>query len=121
MKYKILLLSVMFVFMTGCGKEETLTCTSENTTQGAEFKSVVDIEIKKDMVTNATATITYQDEEVANKMCNVFKFAQDSEQNLECNGKVITYKNFHKSANSTGTSTKEEFVEYMKNNGYVCE
>lgn len=121
MKHKILLLLLVLILFAGCSKKEKLTCSIENTNEGSEFKTVINAELKDDIVTNATATMTYKDEESATNMCNILKVANDAEGNLECKGKEIIIKNYHKSLNSNGDITKEDLLEYMDNNKFTCK
>ena len=111
MKSKIMLLVFIMIIMSGCSKTvETLTCSLEV----SDYTSEIIAEVDEDaLIKNATATMKYNDEEEAKRMCGLLKSTGDSNGSLKCNGKEIIIKNFHKSMNGKDKLTKEEFLKYM--------
>ena len=121
---KILILFIFVIALTGCKskypEEESLYCNFTNTYAGSEFTTDIDVEIKKNIVTNAKAVMTFKDEKFAASMCDVFKLAKDSSGNIVCDDLHIIINNYHKSI-SAKDMTKDEFIEYMKNQDFTCE
>jgi uncharacterized lipoprotein NlpE involved in copper resistance len=128
MKKSIILLFVVIILITGCTKTEeeeevkNLTCTYYDTREGNKYNTEVKIDLDNNIVTNATATITYDDEELASQMCEIYKIAGDID--LTCNSKVITMNDYQKSiATSLGKDelTKDDIVKYFEDQSYDCE
>ena len=123
MKLRIMLLVFVVLMFTGCGSSktiETLTCTFEGTETG--YISDITAEVDEDYnIKNATVVMTYDDEQEAQRMCNLLKSTGDSQGNLKCNEKEIVIENFHKSMNGDDKITKEDFLKYMKTSKYTCK
>ncbi len=122
MKKGLIILSLL-ILLTGCKdktKEEKINCFFQNTYEGSEFTTNIDVSIKNNIVTNATAVMTFKEESLAQTMCSVLKQTEDSGNDLICEDTKITINNYHKSVSSKDM-TKEEFLEYMKNQEYICE
>lgn len=123
MKFKSILLFLLGILLTGCGNKtvETISCIYQNTNEGTEYKTEVLAEVNKDgIIKNAVATINFQDENLAKEMCSNLSVANDV-KNVKCEEKKITIKNYHKSISGKNKMTKEDFLEYMDDNRYVCE
>ena len=123
---KILILTLALVMLSGCGcqketKKETMNCFFQNTNEGSEFTTNVDVEIVNDIVTDATATMNYKEENLAKTMCDIMKQASDADNdNLTCGDKFIIIKNYHKSI-SKEKLNKKDFINYMENQEFICE
>lgn len=117
---KTLLIVLIILTLSGCGKKkETINC-SLTTTEGIKLTTVVNIKIKDDIVTDATATMTYEDEETANNMCKIFNVASDAGNKVECKGDTIVIKDYHKTL-SDKDLTKEEMIDYHTSRNYTCK
>ena len=119
---KTILLFTILTLITGCGKRknEVLNCTFENKQDNSEFITEVKAEIKENKVINAEATMKYNDKNLAKNMCDILKVAEDSKDNLKCDDYNIYIKNYHKSISQNEIS-KDEFLEYMDNQNFVCK
>ncbi len=124
MKYKLFIIPLLVLLITGCGKEkvvETLTCTYENTNEGTEYKTVTKADVnEKGIIINATSTMTFKDQSLAEEMCDNFKATSDS-QNVSCDGTTITIKNYHDSLRGDKDLMKDDFLDYMDNRNYKCD
>ncbi len=123
MKYKIILLLLLGFILTGCGNKtvETITCIYQNNNESTKYKTEVVAEVNKDnIIKNATATINFQDEDLAKEMCNNFSVVDDAE-NVTCKDKKIVIKKYHKSISGKNDLTKDAFLDYMEDNNYICE
>ena len=121
---KFAIIFILFLALTGCKekypKEEKLACNFTNTYEGSEFTTDVDVEIKKNIVTNAQAVMTFKDEKLASSMCDIFKLSEDAAGNLVCDNLHIIVNNYHKSISSKNM-TKDEFIKYMEDQEFTCE
>ena len=115
---KILITLLLLIVVTGCGcsKKEDFSCTLTND----DFTNKVDVKVKDGNVIDSTGTLTFKDADKAAKMCSILGVANDSEGNLECHDKKIIINNFHKSL-SSNTITKENFIDYLKQENYECK
>ena len=130
MKKTIIIFVLLLILVSGCGKKEEksntskdeyIICHLENMNKGVESITEVRANIKENKLKDAKAIITYETEEFANTMCDIFSKAEDSEGNLKCEDKTINIDNYHKSINNEKELTKEEFLTYMENQNFICE
>ena len=117
---KILLVSLIALTLTGCGKKNML-CTFENKEEGLKVKSEMKVEFKGNKVKNATVTMTYENESDAENMCKIFGLASDSSDKVECNGNVIVIKDYQNFINNGEEISKKDFLEYAEDSKYTCE
>ena len=113
---KVLIILSFLLILTGCGKDkntDSLYCTYENTNEGANFTTNINVSLKDNNVEDATAVMIFNDEELAKTMCDILKKTDDYKGNLKCESKKITIKNYHKSVTSK-IITKKDFLNYMK-------
>ncbi len=114
----IILLPLIVLLVTGCGKVEKMTCTLY-TDEDSPYTATIDVEYQNNIITNATSKMEFKDEATANNMCAIFNAAEDAKNNLECNGTTIIMKNYHKSV-SKEEIKKEDFVKYLEDQNYEC-
>ncbi len=122
---KTLILIGALMLLTGCGnkevKKETMSCFFQNTNEGYEFTTNVDIKIEDDIVKDATATMNFTDASLAKTMCDIFKQASDANNgDLVCGETFIVVNNYHKSVNAK-EMTKKDFKKYLEDQQFICE
>ena len=117
---KIIILSILILITAGCGKKsEDFSCSCTVQSNGKEYTTKIDAKVQENNVIDATAYLTFNDDEFAQTMCNWLRSASESEGNLECNGRNITVKNYHKSL-SNETFTKDKLITYLEDLNYSC-
>lgn len=114
--FKIILLIIGIVFLSGCNK--TYTCSYKDNTNN-KYESIIHYKIKDNIVIEAHAEMTYKDEQTASYMCEVFKYANDANDTLKCDGKVISIDDFQKSVKEEDM-TQEEFITYLEQQKFTC-
>ena len=120
---KYILLLLILLTITGCKdkeKTENFKCSFQNTYEESEFTTNVDVKVVNNIIKDATAIMTFKEATLAKTMCNVLKQAEDSSNDLICDNKKITIKNYHKSVSKKDVS-KDDFLKYMEKQEFICE
>lgn len=116
-------LFVSTLFLTGCGKDNKVTCSMTIEEDGVKITSEVIATLKDDKVDNATAKMSFSDEKAAKEYCDIFalasSFSTDDSTKLDynCDGKNITINNYEALVAEDGKIsglTKQEFIDKMK-------
>ena len=115
----IIILSILLLVVTGCKKNEDFICSITNKSGDQEYTTKIEVDVQNGKVMNATAYMTLNSDEFAQNMCDLLGVTSDADGNLECNGRNITIKNYHKSLSSE-TLTKEKLIEYLEKQNYSC-
>ena len=113
---KIILCIICIILLSGCKK--TYSCSYEDNTNN-NYESIITYNIKDDIVINAQAKMTYKDKKTADYMCEVFKYANDANDTLKCDDKVIIINDYQKSV-SESDMTQEEFIIYLEQQKFTC-
>ena len=117
---KIIILSILILITAGCGKKsEDFSCSYTVQSDGKEYITKVEVKVQENNVIDATAYLTFNDDEFAQSMCSMLSSTSDAEGNLECDGRNITIKNYHKSL-SNETFTKDKLIKYLEDLNYSC-
>ena len=130
MKKVLLILPIMLLLVTGCGKKEVV-CTGKVEEEGQTYEVKFVGTLKDDKIDSAKATLTFSDEETAQQMCAMMElvnsFAEDDEKiDYKCDGKVLTINSldtYMDEEESIKGMTKEEFIKAMteENEEITCK
>lgn len=122
MKKTLLLgiIAVMLVLLTGCGKEEHMTCTKNHTIAGVEIINTTEYTFKDDYVSKKQVTMesTFADEEAAEAFAK--NYEDQEKYTVKKDGKKISIS-YLESAEKTDINKKEAIMEAMDTQGYTCK
>ena len=122
MKKTLLLgiIAVMLVLLTGCGKEEHMTCTKNHTITGVEIINTTELTFKDDYVSKKHVTMesTFSDEETAEAF--VKNYEDQEKYTVKRDGKKVSIS-YLESAEKTDINKKDTVLESMDAQGYTCK
>ena len=117
-----LFLAIFAVALTGCGKGNTLTCTSSAESLGIEGKIEITASFdSNDEFKDASVAVILKDSATAKTICEAIKSYGSS---VKCSGKKIvfnSYKDFAGSDDSYKGATKAEFKAAMAEENVTCK
>lgn len=120
------LLGLSMVMLTGCGKNQ-ITCTGSEEQDGQKIELKVTATPKDGKVTEAEATMTFENEDTAKQMCALFEmangFAEDRKKiDIKCDGKSLTVGNYLQMQDNEKTEyTEDEFIKLMEDEKLTCK
>lgn len=120
------LLGLSMVMLTGCGKNQ-ITCTGAEEQDGQKIEMKVTAKPKDGKVTEATATMTFAEEDTAKQMCSLFEMAnglteEGKKLDIKCDGKDITIKNYLLMQDDAKEEyTEDEFIKLMEDGKLTCK
>ena len=122
--YLILGLITMLIF-TGC-KDKNIICEKEEENNMGKALITVTAKVTNGKINEATSTIEYKDENIANQMCNLLNqsntYSEDNNVNFECNGKIITFKDYFSLQDEIKKGlSKSDFKLKMEEQEYTCK
>ena len=132
MKKALLILPVMLLLVTGCGKKEVV-CTGTVEEDGQKYEMKFIGTLKDDKIDSAKAIMTFSDETTAQSMCGMFalvnSFAEDDDKKIDykCDGKVITLNSLDNYIDDEEEQikgmTKDEFIKKVteENDQITCK
>lgn len=113
---KILLFTFICILFTGCDKKEKFECTKRSDEDKVTIKIL--FEIKNETLDNSIATMTYDEEETAKSMCEVFTAAY-TKDNVKCENNAVTVQNYQQFLNENYLG-KDKLKEYYEEREYSC-
>lgn len=110
-----LLIGVLVLSLTGCGKKLTCESTLTEKDDGIAMTAKVVVSFKEDMADKATLVSTFTDEATAS---TYYEYMKESSDDYVLNGKTITItKDVEDDEKLSYTETKAELEE----EGYTCK
>lgn len=126
----IFALVISSILLCGCeSSKNKVVCVGKVVDDGYEMTMRITAKLKDDKVTNATATMTFNDEDTAQAVCGFLNIQTSTNEvdTYECKGNKITIKDFSKVKETSENDkiigiTKEEFINKMtEDEGVTCK
>lgn len=120
MKKKMFLIITFLLIITtsGCGNKE-ITCTYKNE-NGYKYDSSLVIKYKDNDILSAIITLEYNNNMIANNMCNIFKSINEENIVIKCEDNKVVIDNYHLSLEMK-INNYTELKEYLDDNKYQCQ
>ena len=117
-------LFVSTLLLTGCGKNNKVTCSGTQEEGGKKFTTEITATLKDDKVNSLSSKMTFGDEESAKEYCGMLALASSFTSNenekidYKCDGKSVTINNFENLVSDDDDDkiiglTKQEFIDEM--------
>lgn len=122
-----LLIFTLVFFITGCTflGFGTVKCTNTVNDMGIQENIEITTSFKNNHVNKTKAIATFDTEENAKYVCDVFKQLNSNLVNFSCNGKTITFNNYDvimkRVISNYNELTKDEYIKELQDSGYTCK
>lgn len=130
MKKTIVLVTLLSVFLLGCGKQEnkeeimngTYNCTKLEESGGENAQSTVYVEIVDDKISKVYSTLEFKTEEAFKNVCDGLEITNKYSENkvdYECNNNTIKFLDYFQTHENKNYSYKELILD-LKSTGFGC-
>lgn len=112
------------VLLTGCGKKEKMTCTSEQTFGTAVLTTEMTVTFKKGYLesTETVMSIEFETEETAESFADTYRGRDGYTVNVD--GTKVSVKNVDKvdgDSTEVKENKKDEVKDYLTERGFTCK
>lgn len=119
---------ISVLFITGCGKKSTMTCTGKQEFGSAELNTEMKLSFEKDYLkkTETTMSVEFADESTADSFAKTYTDKKDENGNniytVEKDGNKIVVKSVNDTSDDKIDQNKKSSVqEYLESRGFTCK